>query len=83
MKTKFEGLIKEIVEEMIDDRINEIEDRPSREEDVMGDEIINDQAFDDFMQFIEGLPKDMQIQLIKQYQAQLLQQLEDSASEDY
>ena len=26
MKTKFEGLIKEIVEEMIDDRINEIED---------------------------------------------------------
>ncbi len=52
MKTKFEGLIKEIVEEMTDDRINEIEDRPSREEDVMGDEIINDQAFDDFMQFI-------------------------------
>ena len=83
MKTKFEGLIKEIVEEMIDDRINEIEDRPSREEDVMGDEIINDQAFDDFMQFIDGLQKDMQIQLIKQYQAQLLQQLEDAASEDY
>ena len=83
MNSKFKALIKEVIDEIIEDRIDEIDTPPSSEEDVMGDEIINDQKFDDFMQFIDGLPKDMQIQLIKQYQAQLMQQLEDAAAEDY
>lgn len=83
MNSKFKALIKEVIDEIIEDRIDEIDTPPSSEEDVMGDEIINDQTFDDFMQFIDGLPKDMQIQLIKQYQAQLMQQLEDAAAEDY
>tara|TARA_R100000008_G_C3555973_1_gene153230 strand:- start:107 stop:370 length:264 start_codon:yes stop_codon:yes gene_type:complete len=81
MNKEFTKLVREILIEIIEQRsIVELDEPPRNPEDAYGDELITDDAFEDFMQFIDGLPKEMQIELITQYQNQLKQQLEDDAS---
>tara|TARA_R110000824_G_scaffold166215_1_gene342940 strand:+ start:329 stop:595 length:267 start_codon:yes stop_codon:yes gene_type:complete len=81
MNKKFTKLVREIIFEIAQERsLLEIHGPALTPEDAEGDAILTDEAFEDFMRFIEGLPKKMQIELITQYQDQLQQQLEDAAS---
>jgi hypothetical protein len=80
MNREFTKLVRSMLVEIIEERsIVEIDEPPQTPEDIEGDEMITDDSFEDFMQFIEGLPKEMQIQLITQYQDQLKKQMEDAA----
>jgi|TARA_R110000796_G_scaffold42284_1_gene104627 hypothetical protein len=82
MNNKFKKMVREILLEIAQESaLQEIDTPASSAADIEGDEMITNAMYDDFMKFIEGLPEDMQLQLINQYQDQLKQQMVDAAED--